>query len=299
MALTISVQPSDVASVDGTSYAFTITVTGAVGTIVYTWTEYTDATRSDPTPIGTNSSTLTIAAPGNVGISKWYDCVVKDDETSVTSDLVSKVPIPEAGTVTPTDPSVHDCANVVFTGTAINNGVDNAIYVKWFEDDGVGLPQPITTWVIVTPDSPGENYTHGIVVVSTGKDGYTYQMRTSYDQFNSDTTGITTLTVTNARASLRAHPVTVDVGDPVTLAWFVSSCSSVTFAWLKGVTTIAGETSDTLTFPSVAASDASSYTIKATNTAGTVTATSTLTVNDPATDPGGGRRRFFVGNQAY
>jgi len=300
MALAISVQPVDTASVDGTQYVFTITVTGETGTLVYTWTEYTTPQRSDPTPIGTNSSTLTIAAPGNPGVNKWYDCVVHDDTDSVTSDLAEKIAVPDAANISPTSIAIGDCQSTIIRADILNQGHDGARFFRWERDEGSGYVNE-TEYAVTTVDNPGDDITEYLLITTTdtSKNGWTYRLSASYDLVNADTIGTFTLTVAASGVQLAARDVTVDTGTPAVLDWFISSCSSATFAWLKGVTTIAGETGETLAFPSAVAADAATYTIKSTNSAGERSASADLVVNDPALDAGGGRRRFYAGNQAY
>jgi outer membrane protein assembly factor BamB len=82
--------------------------------------------------------------------------------------------------------------------------------------------------------------------------------------------------------AITAQPVsqTVTAGTNVTLTAAASGAPAPTYQWKKGGTDIAGATSATLPFNSVTTNDAATYTVVATNSAGSVTSNAAvLTVN--------------------
>lgn|GEM_PF-2165501 len=117
----------------------------------------------------------------------------------------------------------------------------------------------------------------------------------SYDVVISNSVGsvtssAATLTVSAATVapSFTTHPanVTATVGTPVTLTAAANGSPAPTYQWKKNAVNISGATSASLSFGSVAVSDAGSYTVVATNSAGSATSNAaTLTVNVPAVAP--------------
>ena len=84
--------------------------------------------------------------------------------------------------------------------------------------------------------------------------------------------------------SITSPPVaqTVTVGSSVTFSATASGTPSPTYQWQKGGVAIAGATGSSLTLSNVQTTDAGSYSVVATNSAGSATASATLTVNQLA-----------------
>lgn len=73
---------------------------------------------------------------------------------------------------------------------------------------------------------------------------------------------------------------TITAGGSVTFTATASGTPAPTYQWFKGTTAIVGATSASLTIANVTAADAASYTVVATNSAGSVTSSvATLSVN--------------------
>jgi len=302
MSVTITSQPSDVTPVDGQAYSISVTATGN-GTLKYDWFRYGEEFGGAATPVGTDNFKITIASPGDPGFTWWYECVITDDDPgSVTTRRAKKLPTPDASSISNANPSMNDCDSILITGTVLRYGIDTGIFYKWQRDEGSGWIDE-TGWQIQL-GLGGADMVIPLVITTDNtvtKNGWKYRLMVSYDQINTDVSPTATLTVTAGLAKLATDGIslTIDVGNPLVLALFVSSCSPVTFAWLKGATTLVGEVGDTLTIDPVAASDTGVYTLKATNSGFGEAATSrVVTVNDPATNFFANRRRFYAGNQA-
>ncbi|RJQ14557.1 hypothetical protein C4553_00585 [Candidatus Parcubacteria bacterium] len=98
------------------------------------------------------------------------------------------------------------------------------------------------------------------------------------------TSSAATLTV-NQPPSITTQPQSqvVNVGDSVTFSVVASGTAPLSFQWRKDGSNIQGATASTFTIASVATSDAGSYTVVVSNSAGSVTSSAaTLTVNQPA-----------------
>jgi hypothetical protein len=88
--------------------------------------------------------------------------------------------------------------------------------------------------------------------------------------------------------SITTQPVsqTVNAGATVTFSVVATGTAPLTYQWMKGGANITGATTATLTLSSVTTSSAGSYTVKVSNSAGSVTsAAATLTVNSTGTAP--------------
>ncbi len=101
--------------------------------------------------------------------------------------------------------------------------------------------------------------------------------------------GAPTAAIAVAAPVITAQPAnrTAIVGSSASFTVGVTSTIAVTYQWLKNGAALAGATTGTLTFGTLTLTDAANYTVRVTNTGGTVTsAAATLTVN-PAPTSGG------------
>jgi pectin methylesterase-like acyl-CoA thioesterase len=87
-----------------------------------------------------------------------------------------------------------------------------------------------------------------------------------------------------ARFTTQPSSQAVNEGDPVIISVVITGTPAPTYQWYKDSAILTGETTATLSLASVSATDAGSYTVVATNAAGSVeSAHAELTVTDPYT----------------
>lgn len=145
-----------------------------------------------------------------------------------------------------------------------------------------GSPTPTYRWKKNgTNISGATNSTYTISSTTTGSAAsYTVTVTNSVGAVTSDAAILTVNPATSAPAfTTQPASQTVSVGNPVTFNAVASGSPTPTYQWKKGGVNISGATSASYTISSVALGDANTYTVVATNSAGSVTsANATLSV---------------------
>lgn len=120
-------------------------------------------------------------------------------------------------------------------------------------------------------------------VTTSSAGSYTVVVKNSAGSVTSNPATLTVLTPATA-PTITTQPVsqTVTVGANVTFSVVATGTAPLSYQWRKDGNPISGATSATLTLNSVSTSDAGTYTVVVSNTAGSATSNpATLTVNNP------------------
>jgi hypothetical protein len=258
----ITTQPvSPVTIAAGQSASFTVMASGTAP-LTYQWSRY-------GVPVaGATSATISFvnAQSSDAGA---YTCSITNPFGSAGSNVGSL-------TVTATAPTIsaqpQSAANLVgqsasFSVTASGS---NPLAYQW-RKNGVSIG-----------GATGSSYTLSSAALS---DAATYSVVVS-NSAGSATSNGAVLTVSQVPAFTTQPAIqTVTAGNPVTFTSAASGTPAPTFQWQKGGVDIGGATNASYAIASAGASDAGSYSVVATNSAGSTSSNAaTLTVN-PATSP--------------
>ena len=145
-----------------------------------------------------------------------------------------------------------------------------------------GQPGPTYQWQKGGANIAGATSATLTIANAQPADAGTYRVVVT-NSFNSATSNSAALavTVTTTAPVVTTQPVsqTIAAGNPVTFTAAASGSPAPTFQWQKGGVDISGATNSSYTIASTTGIDAGSYTVVATNTAGTATSNpATLTV---------------------
>ena len=255
VAPVFTTQPVSQTATAGGSVTFTAAASGSP-TPTYQW-------RKNGTNIsGATSASYTIASvvAGDAGT---YTVVATNTAGSATSNgAVLTVNVAPVITTQPTSQTVTAGASVTFTAAAS------------------GSPAPTYQWRKNGTNISGAtsaSYTIASVVAS---DAATYTV-VATNTAGSATSNGAVLTV-NAAPAFTTQPTsqTVTAGASVTFTAAANGSPAPTYQWRKNGANIPGATSASYTIASVGAGDAGTYTVVATNTAGSATSNgAVLTVN--------------------
>jgi len=126
----------------------------------------------------------------------------------------------------------------------------------------------------------------------SGPDGNLYFL----SRTNSSLCKIVYTTSTAPQITSQPQSITVAQGNPATFTVTVTGTAPITYQWKKGTTIIGGATSSVYTIPTVIPGDAGTYTVTASNAAGTATSSgAVLTVTSPNQVPVAGITTPAVG----
>ncbi len=126
----------------------------------------------------------------------------------------------------------------------------------------------------------------------SGPDGNLYFL----SRTNSSLCKIVYTTSTAPQITSQPQSITVAQGNPATFTVTVTGTAPITYQWKKGTTIIGGATSSVYTIPTVVPGDAGTYTVTASNAAGTATSSgAVLTVTSPNQVPVAGITTPAVG----
>ena len=263
-------QPSSQTVTAGSSVTFTAAASGTP-TPTYQW-------RKNGTNIaGATSSSYSIASvvAGDAGT---YSVVATNSAGSATSNNATLTVNPATSapvfTTQPTSQTVTAGTSVTFTGAA--SGTPTPTY-QW-RKDGTNI-------------SGATNGSYTIANVATSDAG-TYTL-VATNSAGSATSNGATLTVNAAPPTTTAPTITTQptsqtatAGTSVTFTGAASGNPAPTYQWRKDGSDISGATSSSFTIASVASSDAGTYTLVATNSAGSATSNgATLTVSAASPPP--------------
>ncbi|MBP6650501.1 MAG: PQQ-dependent sugar dehydrogenase [Bacteroidia bacterium] len=126
----------------------------------------------------------------------------------------------------------------------------------------------------------------------SGPDGNLYFL----SRTNSSLCKIVYTTSTAPQITSQPQSITVAQGNPATFTVTVTGTAPITYQWKKGTVIIGGATSSVYTIPTVVPGDAGTYTVTASNAAGTATSSgAVLTVTSPNQVPVAGITTPAVG----
>jgi hypothetical protein len=266
-APSITTQPVSRTVTEGANVTFTV---GASGTspLSYQWRKnggnIAGATGSS---LALNSVTSSDAGSYTVQVSNSAGSA-----TSATATLtVNPAAVAPSITTQPASQTVTAGANVTFTAAA--NGTAPLSY-QWRKNGG---------------NIAGATGTSLALTSVTSSDAGSYTVRVS-NSAGSVTSATATLTVNPAvvAPTITTQPASqsVSAGANVTFTVGASGTAPLSYQWRKNGGNIAGATGSSLALNNVATSDAGSYTVQVSNSAGSATsANATLTVNALVTVP--------------
>ncbi|HUJ44066.1 MAG TPA: immunoglobulin domain-containing protein [Opitutaceae bacterium] len=266
-APSFTVQPMSLTATVGTSVTFTAVASGSPAP-TYQW-------RKNGTNItGATGSSYLIASVAS-GDAGTYTVVASNSAGSATSN--GAVLTVTAGATAPSFVT-QPASQTVPAGTSVT-----------FSVNVTGSPVPTLQWQkggANIAGATGASYT--IASVSAGDAG-TYAV-VATNSAGSATSNSATLTVTAAlmAPTITSQPAsqTVTVGSPVTFTGAASGSPTPTLQWQKDGVDITGATDPSFAIASVVAGDAGTYTLVATNSAGSAVSNgAVLTVNFAAAAP--------------
>lgn len=187
-----------------------------------------------------------------------------------SNNLIRKGLPPGAANITkqPASQTVSVGQSVTFSVTASGSGLT----YQW-QKNGANISGANGASYTISPVQLSDAGTYAVVIASS-------------------TTSVTSLAATlgfNSAPTITTQPasVTASVGQSATFAVTTTGDAAPTFQWQKNGVNIAGAVGASYTIGSVQASDAGSYAVIVTGSAGTVTSSAaTLTVNSVAINPG-------------
>ncbi len=140
---------------------------------------------------------------------------------------------------------------------------------------------------LATLDSDGDGYSNGVELGDPNGTWRPGQANPPGSVYNpGDATSHPGATVTAPTITTQPASQTVNAGATVSFTVSATGTAPLSYQWMKGGANISGATTATLTLSSVTTANAGSYTVRVSNSAGSVTsAAATLTVNTVATAP--------------
>ena len=220
--------------------------------------------------------TYTLEAPSSYSGTVNIDGDVTFDEDTLTTSGDKKAVFGSAPTPTLSSISISGSSSVnvgsktTYTCTAkYSDGTSKTVTPSWSVSP--------TTYATITSGG-----------VLTGKSAGTVTVTASYTEDGVTRTATKNVTVTApvVKPTITTQPKsqTVNEGSSVTFSVVASGTTPLSYQWYKGSTKITGATSASYKISSVKTSDAGSYKVTVTNSAGSVTSSAaTLTVNVPVT----------------
>lgn len=244
--LAIGTQPSPQTVCQGSTVNLSVQVAG--NNLNYQWFKGT-------TPVGTNSSTLSIPN-STLADAGSYNCVVTGNCGTVTSNTVAVNITPAtAFTTQPVSQSACVGSNITFSVVAAGSNLS----YQWKKGNTVvGTNAPSLTLNSIT-----------------GADVGSYTCTISGTCGSSVVSNTATLSVVNS-ASISQQPQAQQVclNGPLTLSVIGTGGNNTTYQWRKGGNNINGATGATYTVNTVAANDAGTYDVVITGSCGTITSAS-------------------------
>ena len=250
-APTITTQPSSLTVSEGASASFTVVATGTPAP-TYQWK------KGGVDIAGATAATYTIPATV-LGDAGSYTVLLSNAAGTLLSAAatltVNSSVVAPAITTQPVSQTVNAGASVTFTAAAS------------------GTPAPTYQWKKGGVDISGATSASYTIATVTAGDAASYTV-VATNPGGSATSNPAVLTVQVAPV-ITTQPVsqTVNAGASVTFTAAASGTPAPTFQWKKGGVDISGATSASYTIPNVAVGDAASYTVVATNPAGSATST--------------------------
>jgi hypothetical protein len=266
-APTITTQPSSSSVTAGSAASFSVVASGTA-TLSYQW-------RKDGTAIsGATSSTYTISSTSTSNAGS-YTVVVTNSVGSATSNAAT-LTVTAAATA-PTITTQPSSSSVTAGGAAsfsvAASGTATLTY-QW-RKDGTSISGATASTYSIGSTSTSDAGSYTVVVTNSA---------------GSATSNAATLTVTAAvvAPTITTQPSSSSVtsGSAASFSVAASGTATLTYQWRKDGTAISGATASTYSISSTATSDAGSYTVVVTNSAGSATSNAAvLTVNIPTQAP--------------
>ncbi len=259
--LVITTQPADTVTSTNAPVTFTVAVTGTAP-VAYQWYFFGDNTNNPATTLtdATNASFIIPSAQGSN--SGFYDVVITNNYSSVTSRFASLF----VGNVAPivTGPN----SETVIAG---NNAT--------FSASVFGNPTPVLQWQTNGANVPGANGSSlTLTAVPYALNGTSVSIIAS-NVVNAVTNSATLTVIVTPAITTQPTNLVVNVGDTATFTTVASGIPAPALQWYKNGTAIAGATTTSLVIANAQGSDIASYSVTATNVAGLATSTNaTLTV---------------------
>ncbi|MBI2512496.1 MAG: immunoglobulin domain-containing protein [Opitutae bacterium] len=261
----ITTQPSNQSVTAGGAVSFSVAASGTAP-LSYQW-------RKDGTAIsGATSSTYSIASAA-ASDAGTYSAVVTNSAGSATSNGAT---LTVSATNTATAPSIttQPAAQTVTAGGAVSFSVAASgtapLSYQW-RKDGTAISGATSSTYSIASAAASDAGTYSAVVSNSA---------------GSATSNGATLTVnaanTTTAPSITTQPAaqTVTAGGAVSFSVAASGTAPLSYQWRKDGTAISGATSSTYSIASAAASDAGTYSVVVSNSAGSATSNgATLTVN--------------------
>jgi hypothetical protein len=262
-APTITTQPASTTATVGASASFTVVANGNPAP-TYQWLKNGAAIS------GATNATYTIASTVTGDVAT-YTVTVTNSVSSVTSSAATLV-LYTAPVITsqPTSLTVNAGASATFTVVA------------------TGAPVPTYQWYkngVAISGATNASYTDASALAADAG-SYTVVVTNSVSSVTSSAATLTVNSATAPAISTQPSSLTVITGASATFTVVASGNPAPTYQWKKGATNITGATNASYTIAAAASTDAASYTVVVTNTAGSVTSSAaTLTVNAALTAP--------------
>ena len=253
-APSITSQPKSQTVNTGSSVTFSVTATGTEP-LSYQWYKNSSAIS------GATKSSYTINSVTTGDAGSYYVVVSNDlgTATSSTATLTVNVPVTLSSITINGSSSVNVGSTATYTCTATySNGTTKTVTPTWSVSP--------TTYASIT--SAG---------VLTGKAVGTATVKATYE----GKTATKNVTVNAVKPTITTQPKsqTVNEGSSVTFSVVATGTAPLSYQWYKGSSKISGATGSSYTISSAKSSDAGSYYVVVSNTAGSVTSTTvTLTV---------------------
>ncbi len=263
-APSITTQPASVSVGTGVATSFSVVASGSAP-LSYQWK------KGGVNIAGATSSTYSIASAQTTDVGS-YTVAVTNPAGSLVSNAATLTILAAPVIATPPQSiSVIIGSNVTFSVVA--SGAAPLSY-QW-QLGGVAISGATTASYTISNVQVGAAGSYAVVVTNT---------------IGSVTSSAATLTVTASAVAptISTQPQNVTVTAGVSAAFSVSAAgtSPLSYQWKKGTATIAAATNATYSIASTLLTDAGSYSVVVTNSAGTATSGSaTLTVNPPLAAP--------------
>ena len=259
----ITSQPADAVVSTNLPVTFTVTATGSP-VVGYQWYRYAD--NSGSSPVGqtdaTNASFTIASAQGSD--TGYYGVIVTNASNSATSRVANLIVGNIVPAITgPTNKTVIAGNSVTFNTTVV---IANPAAAFQWQTNGVNVGGATSSALTLASVSYGLNGTV-VSVIATNIAGMITNSATL--------TVIVTPVITPQPASL-----VVNVGSPAVFTSGATGVPTPVLQWYKNGVAISGETSSTLTIASAQGSDIGTYSLVASNAAGTATSgNASLVVN--------------------
>jgi len=261
----ISAQPASLSLQSGQAASFSVTASGT-GPLAYQWLKDGSAIS------GASGSTYALATVSAadagsyaVEVSNEAGCIRSSSATlTVTAAVIQTVVAPSIGTQ-PASLSLKTGQSASFSVSAAGSG---PLSYQWYKD--------------ATAITGATASTYSIAAVST-TDAAAYSVKVS-NSAGSVTSSAATLSVAAPvlAPSISSQPgnLTVNAGQAATFSVSASGTAPFTYQWYKGTVALTGANSASYQIASASSSDAGTYSVKITNSAGSITsASATLTVS--------------------